>query len=82
MATIDPARTLHLDHEHATLHVGRGAEVSVLRLVTPEGGAHLTDGFETITASERLVPVGCMRAGEWIPATAALAPEMAAPPSS
>ena len=31
----------------------------------------LSDGFETITASQRLVPVGCLRAGEWIEADAA-----------
>ncbi len=33
-----------------------------------EGDAELSDGFETITASRRLVPVGCLRAGEWIEA--------------
>jgi dihydroorotase len=82
MATIEPARTLHLEHELGTLDFGRGAEVSVLKLVTPQAGAHLTDGFETITAAERLVPVGCIRAGAWIPATAALQPEMAASASS
>src|SRR5581483_11647290 len=77
MATIEPARTLHVEHELGTLDVGRAAEVSVLRVVSPEGGARLTDGYETITAPERLVPVGCVRAGEWIAATAGLEPEMA-----
>ena len=46
--------------------MGRPAEVSVLRI--DEGDAVLSDGFETITASQRLVPVGCLRAGEWIEA--------------
>jgi dihydroorotase len=30
----------------------------------------LSDGYETITADRRLVPVGCVRGGEWILATA------------
>jgi dihydroorotase len=47
----------------------------VLRLV--DGPAHLTDGFETIEAPERLVPIGCVRGGQWIAATAGLEPELA-----
>jgi len=35
-----------------------------------EGDIELSDGFETLSAGRRLVPVGCVRAGEWIPAAA------------
>ena len=73
MATVEPARSIHHEDEFGNLDVGRSAEVSVLRL--QDGPAHLSDGYETVEAAERLVPVGCVRAGEWIPATAGLHPE-------
>ncbi len=56
-------------HELGALAPGRSAEVSVLRI--EDGEAHLSDGFETLVARRRLVPVGCLRAGEWIEADAA-----------
>jgi len=79
MATIEPARSIHREHEYGSLQVGRGAEVSVLRLV--QGEAHVTDGYETVTTTERLVPVGCVRDGEWIEATAGLDPESSLRPA-
>lgn len=60
--------SLHQEHVMGTLDVGRAADVSVLDLV--ERPAELTDGYETVTAEERLVPTGCLRDGEWIEATA------------
>ncbi len=76
MVTINAATSIHHEHELGTLSIGRGAEVSVLRL--EEGPASLTDGYEVVEANERLVPVGCLRAGEWIAATAGLEPALAA----
>ena len=63
MATITPARVLHLDDELGSLAVGRTADITVLRLA--DGPAALSDGFETVTADRRLEPVGCLRAGAW-----------------
>ncbi len=76
MATINSATSIHRENELGTLSIGRAAEVSVLRI--EEGPASLTDGYETVQANERLVPVGCLRAGEWIAATAGLQPALAA----
>jgi dihydroorotase len=69
MATTAPATVIGRAHELGTLAPGRSAEVSVLRI--EEGDVELSDGYETITASQRLVPIGCLRAGEWIEADAA-----------
>jgi dihydroorotase len=66
MTTSVTAEVIGRSDELGTLAAGRPAEVSVLRI--DEGDAVLSDGFETITASQRLVPVGCLRAGEWIEA--------------
>ena len=52
--------------ELGTLAPGRSAEVSVLRI--DDGDAELSDGYETMVATRRLVPVGCLRAGRWIEA--------------
>jgi len=76
MATINTAESIHRTHELGTLDVGRTAEVSVMRL--HQGPVELTDGYETITVDESLVPVGCLRAGEWIAATAGMAHAAAA----
>jgi dihydroorotase len=78
MATVRSAETIRRADQFGTLDIGRPAEVSVLRLV--EGPAHLSDGFETIEASQRLVPVGCVRGGEWMAATAGLEPELVGAP--
>ena len=70
MATVNSATSIHRTDEYGTLDVGRSAEVSVMRLES--GPAELSDGYETVVADERLVPVGCLRAGEWIAATAGM----------
>jgi dihydroorotase len=69
MTTAAPARVVHREDELGVLAEGRSAEVSVLRI--EEGEHALSDGYETITAEQRLVPVGCLRAGRWIEADAA-----------
>jgi dihydroorotase len=66
MTTSTPATVIGRADELGTLAPGRSAEVSVLRI--EEGDAALSDGFETLMAARRLVPVGCLRAGEWIEA--------------
>lgn len=65
MVTVNPARTIGREHEIGTLDVGRVADVSVLAQV--EGPAELSDGYETVVADDRLVSIGCLRKGEWIP---------------
>jgi dihydroorotase len=67
MTTIGPARVIHREDQLGVLASGREADISVLSV--EEGDVELSDGFETITAERRLVPVGCVRAGEWIPST-------------
>jgi dihydroorotase len=69
MTTSVPAAVIGRADELGTLAVGRSAEVSVLRV--DAGDAALSDGFETLVAPQRLVPVGCLRAGTWIEADAA-----------
>ena len=66
MTTCNPARVIHRQHELGTLAPGRIANVSVLRV--DEGDFELSDGYETISVTERLAPVGCLRAGTWIAA--------------
>jgi dihydroorotase len=75
MATCNAARAIGRQHELGTLEPGRPAEISLLTV--EEGPVVLSDGVETMTADRRLVPVGCVRAGEWVEATAA-APAVAA----
>jgi dihydroorotase len=66
MTTCNPARVIHREDELGTIAPGRVANVSVLRL--EEGDFDLSDGFETVVATQRLAPVGCLRAGSWIEA--------------
>jgi dihydroorotase len=66
MATTGPATSIGRSDELGALAPGRAAEVSVLRI--DDGPAELSDGYETIVAERRLVPVGCVRAGRWLPA--------------
>jgi dihydroorotase len=70
MATAHAAAAIGRPHELGTLVPGRPAEVSLLAV--GEGPVELSDGHETITAERHLVPVGCVRDGEWIEATAGL----------
>ncbi|MBX6389159.1 MAG: amidohydrolase/deacetylase family metallohydrolase [Frankia sp.] len=67
MATVNSAAAIRRADELGTLGIGRSAEVSVLRI--DEGPVEFSDGFETVTATRRLAPVGCVRAGTWIEAT-------------
>jgi dihydroorotase len=76
MATINAARAIGRHHELGTLEAGRPAEISLLTI--EEGPATLTDGHETITAERRLVPVGCVRGGQWVEATAVALTDQAA----
>jgi dihydroorotase len=66
MTTCNPARVIHRESELGTLEPGRTANVSVLRV--DEGEFDLSDGYETISVTQRLAPVGCVRAGGWIAA--------------
>ncbi|UDY35470.1 hypothetical protein [Dermatobacter hominis] len=75
MGTCGTAKAIRHEDELGNLDVGRSAEVSVMRL--EEGPCQLSDGYETVEGDRRLVPVGCVRGGEWIPATAGLEPELA-----
>jgi dihydroorotase len=70
MATTGPATSIRRQDELGALAPGRAAEVSVLDIV--EGPAELSDGHETIVAERRLVGVGCVRAGRWLPVDAAV----------
>ena len=76
MATINSARIIHREDTYGTLDAGRPAEISVMRI--DEHESLLSDGYETITADRRLVPVGCVRGGEWILATAGIPHAVAA----
>jgi dihydroorotase len=67
MATAAPAQVVHREGELGALAAGRTADISVLRVET--GTWEMTDGYETISVDRRLVPVGCVRAGEWIEAS-------------
>ncbi|HSS09077.1 MAG TPA: amidohydrolase/deacetylase family metallohydrolase [Acidimicrobiales bacterium] len=66
MATLAPATVIHREDELGLLAPGRSADVSVLQIQA--GDVELSDGYETMTADQRLTPVGCVRGGEWIPA--------------
>jgi dihydroorotase len=65
MATTGPATSIGRSDELGALAPGRAAEVSVLRI--DDEPAELSDGYETIVAERRLVPVGCVRGGRWLP---------------
>ncbi len=67
MATTNVARAIGKLDELGSLAVGRPAEVSVLRL-RDDGPFPVSDGLETIRSPMALEPVGCLRAGAWLPA--------------
>lgn len=69
MTTVNPATVVGRADQLGTLAAGRVADVSVLRV--DDDTVELSDGYETLAAAQRLVPVGCVRAGEWIEADAA-----------
>ena len=66
MSTSNPAQVIRRDDRLGALAPGRAAEISVLRVA--EGTFELSDGYEAMTVDERLVAVGCVRAGEWVAA--------------
>ena len=66
MATTNTARAIGRSHELGALAAGRAAEVSVLRLRT-DGPFPVSDGVEVVQSPTALQPVGCVRAGTWIP---------------
>ena len=66
MGTSNTARAIGRSHELGSLAVGRSAEVSVMRL-RADGPFPVSDGVEVVDAPAALQPVGCIRAGEWVP---------------
>ncbi|MCU1499472.1 MAG: amidohydrolase [Acidimicrobiales bacterium] len=66
MATSNSARAIGRSHQFGSLAVGRDADVSVLRLRT-DGPFAVSDGVEVVQSPTALQPVGCVRAGTWIP---------------
>jgi dihydroorotase len=68
VATSNAARAIGRSAELGSLAVGRSADISVLRLRT-DGPFPVSDGHETLASPAALAPVGCVRAGTWIPAT-------------
>ncbi len=64
MTTCNPARVLHRETELGTIAPGRIADVSVVRI--EDGNFELSDGHESVRVTQRIAPVGCLRAGEWI----------------
>ncbi|HEY1740830.1 MAG TPA: amidohydrolase family protein, partial [Acidimicrobiia bacterium] len=71
MTTVNPATVIGRAGELGTLAPGRSADISVFRV--EERDTELSDGYETITTAQRLEPIGCVRAGEWIAAATAAA---------
>ncbi len=67
MTTRNTARVIGKLDTHGSLEPGRSAEVSVLRLT--DQATELSDGYESMSVDRKLVPVGCLRAGAWFPAT-------------
>ncbi len=71
--TINPARMLKMDDKIGTLQPGREADISVLEIL--EGRFELKDNSgASRTASELIVPVMCLRAGERFDAVSPLIP--------
>jgi dihydroorotase len=71
--TSNPARMLGMAEEIGSLRVGRGADVSVLRIL--EGGFSLSDNSgETVRAAQLIAPEFCLREGEYFAADSALVP--------
>ncbi|MBO0731486.1 MAG: amidohydrolase family protein, partial [Acidimicrobiaceae bacterium] len=66
VATTNAARAIGRADELGTLEARRPAELSVLTL-TDEGPVPVTDGLEVVWAPAAVVPVGCVRAGSWVP---------------
>lgn len=65
-ATRNVARAIGKLDELGSLGVGRPAEVSVVR-IRQDGPFPVSDGHEVIESALAIEPVGCLRAGTWIP---------------
>lgn len=68
IATTNPARAIGRGGELGAITPGRPAELSAIRL-SDTGPVPVSDGVETILAPSAVVPVGCVRAGTWVPAS-------------
>jgi len=68
-ATSNPARVIHRESSLGALAPGRTADISVMQLLT-DGPYPVTDGHEVVESPAAFAPVGCVRAGEWIPVPA------------
>ncbi len=66
MATSHPALVVQRQDQMGSLAQGREADITVLRV--EQGDISLSDGFEVIDTGRRLVPMGCVRSGDWIAA--------------
>jgi dihydroorotase len=66
-ATTNVARVIGRADALGSLVPGRAAEISVLRLRT-DGPFPVSDGVEVVESGQAVEPVGCVRAGRWIPA--------------
>lgn len=65
MITSNPASVIRRSDTLGSLAPGRSADVSVFKLI--DEPTRYSDGEEEVAGDRRLVPVGCLRAGEWIP---------------
>jgi dihydroorotase len=65
-ASSNPARVIQRESTLGALAPGRRAEISVMQLLT-DGPYPVTDGHEVVESPAAFAPVGCVRAGEWIP---------------
>jgi dihydroorotase len=85
MASTNAARAIGRLDELGSIAVGRSAEISVVRL-RDDGPFAVSDGVETIESPVAVLPVGCVRAGEWfdarpVPTFAAVGRTWGVPPS-
>jgi dihydroorotase len=67
VATTNAADAIGRAGELGSLAAGRPAELSAITL-SREGPVPVSDGVETVMAPAAVVPVGCVRAGTWVPA--------------
>ncbi len=65
MITTNPAKAIRKSDELGSLAEGRTADVSVFKLI--DEPTKYSDGEEEVAGDQRLVAIGCLRAGEWIP---------------
>ncbi|MEM7341735.1 MAG: amidohydrolase/deacetylase family metallohydrolase [Actinomycetota bacterium] len=65
MITTNPAWAIQRSATLGSLEPGRGADATVFRVV--DGPTRFNDGEEEVIGDQRLLPVGCVRNGHWIP---------------